>query len=235
MKLRAVWVLAALLLVGGSASAQKTARDLEAKRHFEDGTNAFNLGDFPTAITEYKAAYKLKPEPVLLYNLGQACRLGNDLQQAIFFYRSYLRNSPNAANRREVEERIRKLEVQIAEQKSPPNHQLSPSGAPSGTGNEPPTTATMAPTAPRAPEPEAAPAPAPAATTPSGTTATELTGAPPAPRDRGRAPLYKKWWLWTAVGVVVLAGVGVGVGVALSESALPQTHFGTSKVFALRF
>src|SRR4051812_30935804 len=116
MKTKLFFLWAALLLVGGRASAEKSARDLEAKQHYTDGTNAFNLGDFPTAIAEYKTAYKLRPVPVLLYNLGQACRLANDVNQALFFYRSYLRNAPTAANRPEVEDRIRKLEVQLAAQ-----------------------------------------------------------------------------------------------------------------------
>ena len=42
-------------------------------------------------------------------------------------------------------------------------------------------------------------------------------------------PLYKKWWLWTAVGVVA---VGAGAA-ALSTggNTAPGSHFGTSKVF----
>ncbi len=36
---------------------------------------------------------------------------------------------------------------------------------------------------------------------------------PPAPRE---TPLYKKWWVWTAVGGAVAIGLGVGLGVGLS-------------------
>lgn len=48
---------------------------------------------------------------------------------------------------------------------------------------------------------------------------------------RRPAPVYKKWWLWTAVGAVAAAGVGVGLGVGLSrpgDPAVPTTlggHF----------
>ena len=33
-----------------------------------------------------------------------------------------------------------------------------------------------------------------------------------------RTPVYKKWWLWTAVGGVVAAGLAVGLGVGLTQS-----------------
>jgi tetratricopeptide (TPR) repeat protein len=34
-------------------------------------------------------------------------------------------------------------------------------------------------------------------------------------------PVYKKWWLWTAVGGAVAIGLGVGLGVGLHHSAPP--------------
>jgi len=220
MRSVAVFLLASALLPAARAQAQK-ARVEEAKRHYEEGTTAFNLGDYQTAITEYKAAYKLRPEPVLLYNIGQSCRLANDLQQAVFFYRAYLRNATNAPNRHEVEERISRLEEQIALQRSPPNNQLPIGGAspPQDPGRAPPPA-------------ESAPA-APAAAAAS-TNATGPLVVAPTPAGRAKTtPVYKKWWLWTAVGAVAAAGVGVGVGVAMTQSQLPSTHFGPATVFTL--
>ena len=37
-----------------------------------------------------------------------------------------------------------------------------------------------------------------------------------------RTPIYKRWWLWTAVGVVAV-GVGVGLGVGLTRPSGPST------------
>jgi tetratricopeptide (TPR) repeat protein len=76
--------------------------------------------------------------------------------------------------------------------------------------------------------------------------ATSATSEPPpaaAPaRDstpRPPTPIYKRWWLWTAVAVVVLGGVGVGVGVALSQrstfnSTLPDLTW-TKATLGVRF
>jgi tetratricopeptide (TPR) repeat protein len=60
--------------------------------------------------------------------------------------------------------------------------------------------------------------------------------APAASEAKSRKPIYKQWWLWTAVGVVV-AGAAVGVGVAASTphdagapaGAIP-IHFSTASV-----
>jgi hypothetical protein len=42
-------------------------------------------------------------------------------------------------------------------------------------------------------------------------------------------PVYKKWWLWTAVGVVA---VGAGAAaLTMGGNTAPGSHFGTSKVF----
>lgn len=60
-------------------------------------------------------------------------------------------------------------------------------------------------------------APAPVVTPPP---VTPVVVAPPPPASDSphpREPVYKKWWLWTAVGVVVVAGAGVGLGLGLSQ------------------
>jgi tetratricopeptide (TPR) repeat protein len=50
----------------------------------------------------------------------------------------------------------------------------------------------------------------PAAAQPAATTA-----SPAQPIER---PLYRRWWLWTAVGGVVVAGVVIGLAVGLSPA-----------------
>lgn len=51
----------------------------------------------------------------------------------------------------------------------------------------------------------------------------ELIAAPP------KKPVYKRWYVWTAVGLVVAAGVGVGLGVGLTrpKTVLPEGSLGT--------
>jgi hypothetical protein len=231
------WMALALLMVGGLARAQlaKPPSYEEAKHHFEEGTKAYNLGEFMRAVEEYKAAYNAKPDPVFLYNIAQAYRLSGNLSQAEFFYRSFLRNMPQAPNRRIVEDRIAALDAEIEKQKAvstaPPNATVAPGTVPPASSEE-----AREPSAARPVESRPAGAAAPTTATPAephgSTTAApesrpELTAGPPA-----KTPVYKKWWLWTVVGVVVVgAAVGAAVGATASSGpAPPASHFGTTTV-----
>jgi len=240
--------LAAVLVVAGlngaraqEAAGPKRADDpaaAEARRHYEEGTKAFNLGEFPRAIAEFKAAYNAKDDPSLLYNIAQSFRLQGDAAQAIFFYRSYLRNMPSTPNRREVEGRIRALEKQLEEQKKADQKMeaTTPVVVPPPAPVEGPAVTTPAagapeatsPAAPAAPKSETAPPPV-ENTPPSAPVhadnapGVDLTRAP-ADQPAPSSPIYKKWWFWTAVGVVAV--IGVGAGIAASRDKPPSTTLG---------
>jgi tetratricopeptide (TPR) repeat protein len=98
-----------------AAAAQAPTGDdpaLEARAHAKQATTYYNLSRFRDALAEYEAAYMIRPDPALLYNVAQCHRqLGNDAD-ALRFYKSYLRNAPDAPNRAEVEKRIKQLEAQ---------------------------------------------------------------------------------------------------------------------------
>lgn len=197
--LRAI-VLAFLFATTAHAAPDDSQR-AEARRHYEAGLAHFNLREYKQAVDEFQAAYRLRPDPVFLYNLGQSYRLGNDPEQALYFYRAYLRTSDDPPNRREVEDRIAVLEKLMADKQklaAPPDHALSPDAKPQVVEKAPDTQATTA------------------------------AAAPSSSNDRGRTPVYKKWWLWTVVGVVVVgAAVGIGVGVSSQKSASFNANVGT--------
>jgi tetratricopeptide (TPR) repeat protein len=81
----------------------------DARAHYERGSALFDVGKFADAAHEYEAAYELRPDPVLLFNIGQAYRLASDYAKAIFSYKAYLRRVPNAQNRGMVEARIAEM------------------------------------------------------------------------------------------------------------------------------
>lgn len=187
--------LISILLVASSAWAgPEDARLAEAKQHYESGLAHFNLQEYKQAIDEFQAAYRLKPDPVFLYNLGQAYRLDQNPERALYFYRAYLRSVPDAANRQEVEDRIASLENLIAQQKSvqtaPPDHTLPP-----------------------AEKPATAPEPVAQKKAPIVANVEQPVAPPPA----AKPPIYKRWWLWTIVGVVA-AGAAVGIAVGVTQS-----------------
>ena len=197
-------IAAALLCCAAGAARARPPEDpkiAEARLHYESGLARFNLKEYKPAIEEFEAAYRLKPDPVFLYNLGQAYRLADDPEQALHFYRAYLRERPAAANRHDVEERVTQLEGVIAAKRSaahPPDHTL----------------------APETPLPTAAPAAAATATTTAPTAASE-----PAPDER--AGRTKRIAAMATAGVG-LAAIGVGIGMsALAKQASDKLTHGT--------
>jgi tetratricopeptide (TPR) repeat protein len=82
-----------------------------AKRHYAKGDKLFALGKFEQALVEFEAAYEAKPLPKLLFNIGQAHRNLDHYDQAIFAFRKYLREVPDADNREAVEKLIDDLEA----------------------------------------------------------------------------------------------------------------------------
>ncbi|MCU1281839.1 MAG: hypothetical protein JWM53_5385 [bacterium] len=100
-----------------------------AKQHFETGRNAYNAGDYVTAIREFKAAEQLRPSPILDYNIGLANEKLGKRRVAVKYYKRYLEIQPNAPNKAEVEQKVTTLEAEIAAQ--PVNTQ------PGGTAPQP--------------------------------------------------------------------------------------------------
>ncbi|MBN2493021.1 MAG: tetratricopeptide repeat protein [Deltaproteobacteria bacterium] len=89
-----------LLASALDARAEDRAR---AKELFLQGETLYKLGRFAQALEAYSQAYKAAPLPGFLFNIGQCHRQLGDFEQAIFFFRGYLREKPKASNRQVVE------------------------------------------------------------------------------------------------------------------------------------
>jgi tetratricopeptide (TPR) repeat protein len=180
----AIAISVALAVALPAWSAAATPEETAASReHFQKGTAFYDLGKYLDAVREFEAAYQAKPDPALLYNLAQSHRLAGNPEQALHFYKTYLRYVPKAPNRAEIEGRITALE-KLAEQKSatqstPPNQTFPPS-----------STSPTGPPADSGGNGNPAPAP-PDSTAPPPTYPGGPTGAPPAPNGApmGAAPM----------------------------------------------
>ncbi|HEY1584446.1 MAG TPA: hypothetical protein VGH63_02090 [Polyangia bacterium] len=208
MAQQAILTLGLVLALGGVAAADEGS---QAKHFFVSGSKHFDLGEYSDALNDFKEGYRLKDDPVFLYNIAQCHRLLNQNTEALRAYKTYLRRAPNAANRGEVERKIAAIEeAQEAANKAtttPPNQVLPPDSH----GSEP-ATGTATTTTPSTTEPA--------------TAASSNTLTATAPAREERTPIYKKWWLWTAVGVVVVgAGLGLGLGLGLSKTSNGTTTY----------
>lgn len=177
-----------LALAPRAARAQDAAHAKDdttrhAKELFEQGTTLFNLGQFDKAIEAWQEGYKAKPDPGFLYNIGQAYRLKGDPAKAIFFYRGYLRTSPKAPNRADVETKIAALQKEVQSETkpvgTPPPVVAAPPPA-SPPPAVPPPVVTVPPPGPVPVAPPPVSAPPLAGTTP---------GAAPAPAPMTEEPL----------------------------------------------
>ena len=105
-----------------------------ARSEYEKGLSAYNLGNFDVAIAAFSKAYEISQAPGLLFNIAQSHRLKKDYERAIYFYQTYLRLKPDAANRADVEERIKESQDLVAKQKEqdskPPVGTVTPEGNP---------------------------------------------------------------------------------------------------------
>ena len=201
--------LTILLFLASATTARAADSRALARASFVSGTSHYDLAEYQQALVDFKEAYRNVPDPTFLFNIAQCHRQLGQNDDAIRFYSTYLSKVPQAPNQREVRAMIVKLEKLSAEQHAaaPPPPTTPPVVAPVET--PPPVVATP-------PVVTAAPA-------------VVVVAAPPPPRT---TPLYKRWWLWTAVGGAVAIGLGVGLGVGLAhDNATATTSFGTVHPF----
>jgi tetratricopeptide (TPR) repeat protein len=173
----------------------------QAKTHFEAGKNAYNAGDYVTAIREFKAAEALRPSPLLSYNIGLSNEKLHKKRVAVKYYHRYLDAMPNAPNRAEVERSIAELERQIAAEPPPPPAGQPQTGVVGGTSPTAEQPSDMPPPA------TAAPAPQPGGYDPYASTAPN--GSQPAVAQPPKKKSY--WWvaLIVAGGVTLIAIIAV--------------------------
>ena len=202
-----------------------------ARTHYERGTRFYDLGKYDDAVREFEAAYEAKGDPAFLYNLAQSHRLAGHVDEALRFYRTYLRYVPKAPNRADIEAKIKTLEKTAAEHPgttTPPGTGTTPppgGGPATGPGTTPPGSGTGGPmTGPGTTTPPGSTGtstpPSSGTTTPPGTTGGEpgpgtttspmngppATGGPPPSTYPPPAPRPRSSGARTAG--VVIAGIG---------------------------
>lgn len=191
MRCFSVLAILSLLIAARPAVADDV---VTAREHYRRGTNAFNLGHYDEAIKEYEAAYQIKDDPALLFNIAQAYRLAGQNEAAIRVYKSFIHQVPESPQRPEVEQRIAELQQLIERERrakeAPPEGTLTPH-----------------------------PLPAEGSTGARATPAATVTAHAPPPPPR---PWYRDKTAMALAGVGVV-GVGVGIGL-VAKGALDLAH-----------
>ncbi|MEZ4463551.1 MAG: PEGA domain-containing protein [bacterium] len=128
---RAVAGLLAVALAASPALAQ-TEPPPAAKAAYDAGVAHFQAGRYTDAIAEFNKAYRLGPNPVLVFNMARAFEELGDFASATEFYKRYLQMAPEAADRQVVEESLRTLELLAARQEKPKEGTLEVQSVPEG-------------------------------------------------------------------------------------------------------
>jgi tetratricopeptide (TPR) repeat protein len=197
------WFFAVALLTASRGYADH--RKETAREHFRTGMAHYTMERYDEAIREFDAGFTIAPDPAFIYNMAQAYRLERRPEEAVKFYRKYLRLSPRAKNRADVEQTIETL-IEPAEPVATVAAQTPPPAA-----------------TPETTRPVEAPVPAPikieTPTQPPVAPPVLLTPVPdkksavPAPRSR--------WPIWVGVAAGVLVVGVVTAAVVATRSSEP--------------
>ena len=102
-------------LIAAPLQARQPNNKAVAKKHFERGELAYQQGDFTKALAAYKRAQATYRHPAFIFNIAQCYRQLRTYDKALFFYRLFLAEQPEAPNKAEVKRRILKMEKKVAE------------------------------------------------------------------------------------------------------------------------
>ncbi len=191
-----------LLLPPVTSRAHELAIDGDeeaAKALFQAAQGAYAQGRFNEALINFGMAYRAWPHPAFLFNIGQCHRQIGDHAAAVFFFRAYLKGMPEAPNRDAVDGLIDESLAVLREAGEDDDYDVPPELASLISGRD-----------------EARPEQATGGASPPMEAVT-----PPPDTTVDDAPLYTRWWLWTAVAVVV-AGGAAGIGLAGREAPVPE-------------
>jgi tetratricopeptide (TPR) repeat protein len=235
-------ILVLLHVSGGLAYAREPKESDSARAERAQGTVAVNLGRYDDAVDHFSKAYTLTQDPVLLYSLAQAYRLGGKPEKALAAYSAFLRAASSSPKYRSQVERAASeiesitsfmLTARTAEKPAAPAEPANqdkpaaevaiappPVKAPAGEGAPEAEETKIEPPA-LLPKPEPAPAPAL-------TFAAEERAAPePPPASR---PVYKRWWFWTGVAVALAAGGAAAWYYTQPTNDTPPSTYGSVRV-----
>ncbi len=212
--------LAAPALRAQESSAKDKETLEEARQHAAKAKVHYDLGEYREAAEEYIVVYRLRPLPALLFNIAQSYRQAGMYEKARSFYKSYLREVPDAKNKADIEKSIREMDELLAKEKhtknGPPKGVKEPMGS-VAAGAALPVAKPLEP--PAAGGPKAA-APAPAVTSaeaPRVAVATPPQAAPaaataPAPQPKpsaGKGSTRTAAWITAGTAAALVLGGGL--------------------------
>jgi len=183
------------LLLHGTPDARK-----QADRLVEQATVDYNASDFVAALAKLTEAYKLRPDAALLFDIAQCHRALHHWERAEFTYKAYLKERPDARDRKKVKALIAKMHEERAQEEAEATARAN-AQAEEARAKEEEARAAEAAKAAQPPPPAPAPAPSPA---PAAATEAPAVHAEVAPHRK--IPVAA--WVLGGIGAAALLGGG---------------------------
>src|SRR5581483_2888736 len=208
-------------------AADPTGTDVElAKAHFATGQLYYERGRYPDAAREFEEAYRLSNRAELLYNMGKSYDGIGDHARAAAAYRRFLNAVTSSPDRPWVTERVQALALLVGHV----TVKCSVAGSLVTVDGQPVGTSPLAETLELNPgghkleiahegyatwRGDVVASPGGELTVNAEQISLVKVIRVEVPTEK-KVPIYKRWWLWTAVGVVIVAGA-VTAGVVASQ------------------
>jgi hypothetical protein len=230
-------VVALIVLSGASAQAQRrqraqpeTPEAIEARQRFETGVALFAASNYPGALVEFEESYRLRPVPVVLFNIAQTLKLLYRYADAIAAYERYLEGEPTLDEERRtaIQETVADLRRAIA----PITIRVDEAGAElrvdgTAVGTSPLLAPVDLAAGRRLIEARREGRSVTEELDVVGGRAATVTLVIPDPvtreprREVAQPGLTSRWWFWAAIGAAVVAGVLVAVVIGRGTDAQP--------------
>lgn len=197
-----------MLATAAAAHAGACARDAACAKLADEARTLSKQGLLDAALISYQRAYALCSDPILLFNLARVYHRLGRREPAVANYKQYLLEAPDD------DPAERKRAATFLSELAPDEGNRAATANPEGKSTAGPEASLEVKAAGPPPGEPGLVAPVPAVS----------AGAR---RREAGTPVYKKWWLWTAVGLGVAA---VATGVALGLAAR-EPDFGSASQF----
>jgi tetratricopeptide (TPR) repeat protein len=231
--MRGVCVLVAVVLWAPALLADSDETEI-ARGHFRTGQAYYQTGRFADAAREFEEAYRFFGRAELLYNIGKSYDGAGDFVRAHSFYRRYVEAAPESSDAEGIRQRIDELSSHIAHL----TVRVKVAGATvrlDGTAVGSTPLATPVELNPGVHRIEVArdgfatwTEEVNVVSGGSYDLAARLVELAPVPLVEARkTPVYKRWWLWTAVSVVLVGGAVTG-GVLGARAASQSGQVGST-------
>jgi tetratricopeptide (TPR) repeat protein len=129
-RLFSVLVLLGTLLVYRTAHAQDESLN-RARESFDKAQGQYARGEFKEARESFQAAYDARPFAQFLFNIGACHEKLREYDKAVEYYERYLKDEPNAKDKKDVAKRIEVLKKEAEKLKAAPPDPAKPPEEPS--------------------------------------------------------------------------------------------------------